>query len=135
MPTVFPDLLVPFLAPLILRVVVGLVFISFGIRAWRRAGTLAHVSVPVVGAQAWVPYLAGFLLIALGVMFLAGWYTQVAALIGILGMVKYAVYRKWWPHMVEEYYPISPLAAALIGAICTSLLISGAGLHAFDVYL
>lgn len=135
MPTVFPDLLVPFFAPFILRVAVGLVFVSIGIRTWRRAGTLAHVSLPFIGAQAWAPYLVGVLEVALGVMFLAGWYTQVAALIGILGSIKYAVYHKWWPHMVEEYYPLTPLSATLIAAICVSLLISGAGLHAFDVYL
>jgi uncharacterized membrane protein YphA (DoxX/SURF4 family) len=135
MPTVFPDLLVPFLAPFILRAVVGLVFVSIGIRTWRKAAHLAHVPVPVVGARAWVPYLVGFLEICLGVMFLAGWYTQAAAAIGILGSIKYAAYHKWYPHMLVEYYPLTPLSAALIAAICVSLLVSGAGLHAFDVYL
>mgnify|MGYP001570389592 CR=1 FL=1 len=132
---VFPGLLLPFLAPTILRVVIGLVFIGLGIRTWRHAQRLANVEVPVVGSRAWVPYLAAFFEITLGLMFIAGWYTQVAALIGALGTIKYAVYYKWWPHMLEKFYPISPLAAGLMGAICFSLLISGAGAFARDLPL
>ncbi len=131
----FPSVLYPFLAPLLLRLVVGLVFVGIGVRTWRKSRHLATVAVPVVGAQAWVPYLAGLLEIALGLMFIAGWYTQIAAIIGLLGTIKYAVYYKWRPHMLEEFYPISPLAAVLIGAICFSLLISGAGALAQDLPL
>ena len=132
---VFPGILIPFFAPLLLRVAVGVVFVCIGIRTWRRARELAAIPLPLIGAQAWMPYLAGVLEIALGLMFVAGWYTQVAALLGLVGMVKYAVYRRWCPRLIEGYFPISALAAVLIGAICVSLMFSGAGLHAFDIYL
>src|SRR5262245_3349941 len=125
---VFPQLLLPFFAPFILRVVVGLVFVAIGIRTWRKAQHLGQVPIPIFGApMAWVPYTTGFFEIILGLMFITGWYTQIAALIGLLGSFKYAVYYRWYPHMLEEYYPISPLAATLLGAICLSLLVSGAG--------
>jgi uncharacterized membrane protein YphA (DoxX/SURF4 family) len=132
---VFPSLLYPFFAPLILRVAVGLVFVWLGVRTWRRAGRLAGVVLPIIGKQAWAPYVAGLFEIALGLMFLAGWYTQVAAILGIVGMIKYAIYHKWWPHVMEEYLPVSPLAIILIAVICLSLLVSGAGALAQDLPL
>ena len=68
-------------------------------------------------------------------MFLAGWYTQIAAILGILGMLKYAAYRRWWPQALAEYFPIGPLSAFLIAMICLSLLISSPGAFAQDLPL
>ncbi|HEV7449402.1 MAG TPA: DoxX family membrane protein [Candidatus Paceibacterota bacterium] len=131
----FPMLLYPFFAPLILRVAVGLLFVGVGVRTWRHAARLAEVSVPVLGKQAWVPYFVGLFELALGLMFLAGWYTQVAAIIAIIGVIKYAVYRRWWPQVLAGYFPVSPTTAVLLAVICLSLLISGAGAFAQDLPL
>jgi len=132
----FPQLLVfGIFAPTLLRVVIAIIFAYVGLHTWRRAAHLAHVRLPIVGAQAWVPYVAGLAELALAAMFLVGWYTQIAALLGIAGMIKYAMYRRWWPQAGAEYLPFSSGVAILVSIICLSLLLSGAGQPAFDVYL
>lgn len=132
----FPDLLVlGFFAPTVLRVAIACVFACIAWRTWSKADHLGRVALPFIGARAWAPYLAGSAETLLAFMFLVGWYTQIAALIGILGTIKYVCYKLWWPRMLEEYYPMAPWTVFLMSAICLSLLLSGAGALALDLPL
>src|SRR5581483_5512105 len=130
----FPQLLVyGFFAPTIVRVAVALVFAYLGWRTWRRARHLGGVPLPIIGAQSWLPYVAALAEWALAAMFFVGWYTQIAALLGLVGVLKYFIYWKWWRRAQFEYVPFSATTVLLVGAICLSLLLSGAGAHAFEL--
>jgi uncharacterized membrane protein YphA (DoxX/SURF4 family) len=132
----FPSLLTyAFFAPALLRLGLVCVFGYVAVRTWRRAAHLSRVPLPLIGAQAWAPYAAAIAEAALGLMFLAGWYTQIAAILGILGMIKYAAYRVWRPEVMREYFPLSGSAALLVALVCLSLLLTGAGAWALDVPL
>lgn len=124
-----------YFAPTILRVTLALLFFYLAARTWQRARHLGNVRLPLIGAHAWLPYLAGAVEAVVAVMFLVGWYTQLAALLSILGMIKYAAYEHWSPEVQKEYIPFSPTVAFLVAMISISLLFSGAGAFAFDIPL
>jgi hypothetical protein len=132
----FPSfLLFSFFAPTLLRLGLACVLGYMALYTWRRAGHLAQVPLPLIGAQSWAPYLASVAEAALGLMFLVGWYTQIAAILGLLGMLKYVAYRLWWPKVLGEYFPFTGVAALLFAVMCLSLLLSGAGALAYDLPL
>ncbi|MGH7141849.1 MAG: hypothetical protein ACREGH_04450 [Minisyncoccia bacterium] len=133
---VFPGLLTyTFFAPTILRLAVAITLFIMAGHTWRHRQHLMHVRLLWLAPEGWMPYVATLGECILGVFFFIGLYTQVAAIVGIVGMVKYAIYRHWWPDMVTEYFPIAPGTAWLIAIICLSLLLTGAGAGAFDIPL
>jgi uncharacterized membrane protein YphA (DoxX/SURF4 family) len=120
------------LAHAILRVFVGLVFLTLAYRHYRRRGEVKKRL-----AATW-PRLASLVAIKLvlfelvvGLMFIAGFYTQIAALLAVLFSLKMLVFHKKLP------YPLMPQPMVfwlLIGA-SLSLFITGAGAFAFDLPL
>jgi len=133
---VFPSLLTyTFFAPTLLRLGVALILLWSAWQALRHRHRRAALPFHIFENAPWIPYVAALAEAALAAMFIAGWYTQIAALLGIAGALKYAIYRRWWPSALEVYFPISPGAAFLMFVICLSLLISGAGAVAFDLPL
>lgn len=129
----FPQLLIfSFFAPTVLRLAIAMVY------AWATWQAITHrkrVSVPFFDKQPWVPQLAAAVELALAAMFFFGWYTQIAAILSLLGAIKYAVLRRLRPQVLDAYFPLSPMATLLLVAIALSLLLSGAGALAFDVPL
>lgn len=130
----FPDLLVySLLAPFILRVVVGLIFVNLGILAFKNEkkrwvtslSTLQipkpEVAVKILGA---IEMIGGF-------MILVGAYTQIAALVlGLLTFAEaYVEYKD--PTILKRNF----VFYSLILAILLSLLLSGAGAFAIDLPL
>lgn len=120
---IFPGLLIPFLAPTLLRLAVAL---AFGGSAWAhfsRKGELKGM-----GVWLWA-IMAAELLVAISLAL--GAYTQVAALAALALCVAYAVYAKKYlravPYCRGEYI--------LLAVISLSLVLSGAGAFAQDLPL
>jgi uncharacterized membrane protein YphA (DoxX/SURF4 family) len=134
--TLFPSLLVySYYAPAVLRLGVAVVFAYSAWRAWSGRRNWAHAPLPIIGPRSWMPAVAAVLEFALAAMFFFGWNTQIAAILGIIGAVKYWAYRQWWPRALNAYFPISTGAAFLIAIICLSLLMTGAGAFGQDLPL
>jgi len=128
----FPDLLVlGFFAPTLLRVAVALVFLYGAWAQYSRLAELSHLSLPLVGRAPMAIWLSIAVHLAIGLMLFFGYYTQIAALLGILGSIKGMVWAKKYPRL----FPLCRLEYAFVLVICLSLLISGAGAFAYDLPL
>ena len=128
----FSDLLaLGFLAPTILRVAVGCLFLYAGYYHWTHRSTIGNISFPLIGRGEWIASASALAHVAVGAMFVFGYYVQIAALLGALSALKGLIMVKKF----EIVFPYSRSTYVLIIAISFSLLLSGAGLFAFDVYL
>ncbi len=130
----FPELLTySMLAPFILRVVAGIIFIDLGKLAlngeknrWLISLSAIKLPRPELGVK-----ILGILEILGGIMLLAGFYTQIAAL--VLAVLTFA-------EAFVEYKDPAILKRTLVFyvlllAISLSLLLSGAGAFAIDIPL
>jgi hypothetical protein len=127
--TPFPELLVyQFYAPTIVRIVAGLAFLFVAYLLYHRRHELAHAPLPVIGRAPWFIWIAAVVQGAIGFALLFGYYTQIAALVGMLISLKGVVFAKRFPKL----YPLCRLEFLFILAICASLMLSGAGALAFD---
>ena len=127
--SVFPEILFlsPFAATL-LRITVAIVFLYAAIMQARRIEILSEVPVPVLGKGAWIVWASVLFDTTIGVLLLVGLYTQVAALVGAIAIIKSIVFV---PSYLAQI-PVSRGAAALTAVILLSLLLTGAGAFAFD---
>jgi uncharacterized membrane protein YphA (DoxX/SURF4 family) len=115
----FPSLLVySTLAPLILRLALGLVFLDLGYF------NLKMRKVPLL-------YITGFLEVAGAIMLFFGYYTQIAAL-GFALLTGIELYIEWKNENILKGDLVFYL---LLFAISLSLLLSGAGAFAKDLPL
>lgn len=128
----FPDLLTfSFFAPTIIRMAAGLVFLYVAFAQWKRVEEIAHMRFPLVGAGAWIGWISIFFHAGIGAMIVCGFYTQIAALVGIAGLIKSFFLLTWYPRLI----PMNRISLLLLVAICLSLLFSGAGAFAYDLPL
>ena len=128
----FPDLLIySFFAPTILRVGVAIVFLYGAYVQYSRIEELSHLELPVFGRAPWAIWLSILAHVAIGLMLLLGYYTQIAAILGLLGGIKGVVYAKKYPRL----FPLCRLEYGFVILICFSLLLSGAGAFAYDLPL
>lgn len=130
----FPELLVySMLAPFILRVVVGLIFLDLGFLLFKseKERWLSSLSVLRVPKPETVIKILGAIKIAGGIMLFAGFYTQIAAL--ILAIIIFAeTYIEFKdPKILKRNF----VFYVLILTILISLLLSGAGAFAIDLPL
>ena len=133
----FPNLLVlGFFAPTLLRIAAAGVLFYLAYFYITRREEIGRAHFPIIGAVG--PQIAWLMATVAGLIgagFLFGYYTQVMALLGMLGMVKYAVYSRFYPHLMALRFPLSTSTMLLFFVICISLLISGAGAFAYDLPL
>lgn len=130
----FPDLLTyGLLAPFILRVVAGLIFVNLGILVfknekdrWLSSLTVLKIPNPKIALK-----VLGAIEIAGGIMFILGFYTQLAAL--VLGLLTFAeAYTEYKdPLILKRNF----VFYTMLLAITLSLLLSGAGAFAIDLPL
>jgi uncharacterized membrane protein YphA (DoxX/SURF4 family) len=127
---VFP---IQFLAPLaytVLRLCVGLIFIYLGQSHLRKRHVLKYVfAVPLFPYGLAVAWYVGIAELIIGTMFILGWYTQIAALLGMAYAIKLIILQKRFAHPLISK---RQFLALLLGA-CLSLFITGAGIFAFDL--
>jgi uncharacterized membrane protein YphA (DoxX/SURF4 family) len=130
----FPDLLnYSLLAPFILRLVAGLIFIDLGVLAFRneKESWLASLSVLKIPNPKLAIKILGGIEIAVGIMLILGFYTQVAALVLALLVFAetYIEYKE--PLLLKRNF----VFYLMLLAIVLSLLLSGAGAFAIDLPL
>lgn len=130
--SLFPQLL--FLAPFsttILRVSAGIVILLIAWIHISKREELSHIDFFVVGRGAWIPVVAAILEFAIAAALIAGIYVQLAALFGALAGLKSLIWKSRYP----AFFPLPQSTSALFFVICLSLVMSGAGIFAFDLPL
>jgi uncharacterized membrane protein YphA (DoxX/SURF4 family) len=125
----FPGLLYPFFAPLILRALVGLVFLYIAYGQYRHREKISALNILIVGKS--FTALAIIFHVLVGGMLLFGYYTQIAAILAIIGLFKGWWLNRRYPSVV--ILPSSTIVVVIV--ICLSLLVSGAGALAQDLPL
>ena len=128
----FPDLLVySLLAPFILRLVAGLIFINLGVltfknekERWFSSLTILRIPNPKLAVK-----ILGAIEIASGVMLVLGFYTQIAALILALLTFAEAYVEYKDPTVLKRNF----VFYIMLLSIVLSLLLSGAGALAQDL--
>lgn len=130
----FPDLLTySLLAPFLLRVLAGFVFINLGAMAFKNEKERWAISLSTLRIPN--PKLAvkilGIIEIAGGIMFLIGFYTQIAALILALLTFSEAYVEYKDPAILKRNF----VFYIMLLVIMLSLLLSGAGAFAVDLPL
>ena len=129
---IFPDLLTyGFFAPTLLRLAAALMFAVVAYRQWSRRSEIQQTSLLIVGKNGWWVWISIFAHAALAVLLALGYYTQIAALLGMLAAIKHFVFK----HRYPEVFPLSRGTYFLIAVICLSFLLSGAGALAMDLPL
>lgn len=129
----FPDLLAfGLIAPLLLRLAVGALFLNAGLKKLRRTTWVTELFARLNLTPA-SSYAIGFgiLEVASGLLLVVGLFTQIAALVTAL-ISLFALYCK---RTHPEQTPGSSGAFLLLFVISLSLLFSGAGFLAFDLPL
>jgi len=121
-----------FFAPALIRVTVALVLLFVVWRMHKTKAVILATNLPVVGKPAeWM------ILLSMAVMFLTsaalffGYYTQIAALVGMLLALKHGLFARRYPTVI----PLSTASYILIFVMCASLVLSGAGALAYDLPL
>ena len=131
---VFPDLLnYSLLAPFILRLVIGVIFLDLGMLKFKSEKQRWLASFETLGLRPttlFVP-LYGLLQIVGGLMLIAGLWTQVAALAFVI-FTGAELYIEW---SAREVLKRDMVFYLLVFVISLSLLLTGAGAYAIDIPL
>lgn len=132
MESLFPNVLFLTDAGLfLLRVATGIVFLTWGYALLEpaRRRMLAEELQVFGGYANLAVWLLALIEVGIGLLFVAGFLTQLAALIGLLLSVKFFFLRHKYPSLSSE----SGLLYLLLIAVCIHLFVSGAGLWAVDI--
>jgi len=130
----FPELLVySLLAPFILRVVVGIIFIDLGFllfkgekERWLNSFRALRIANPILAIK-----ILGVIEIIAGIMLILGFYTQISAL--ILAIITFA--ETYIEYKESAILKRNLIFYIILFAILLSLLLSGAGAFAIDLPL
>lgn len=128
----FPQLLTyGFFAPTLLRAAAALVFLYMAYIVYQHRAQAAQTPLPIVGVQSWAPGFTIAVYTAIGLMLLAGYYTQIGAILGAIAAFK----ELFWGKRLQMLFPLSRSTSFLLLVVCLSLLVTGAGALAFDLPL
>jgi uncharacterized membrane protein YphA (DoxX/SURF4 family) len=129
----FPELLYvsQFFAPTLLRVAVGVTFFYLAYTQYRRRDEIAELELPIFGRNSWWYVLSIIFNMVVGAMLFFGFYTQIAALLGMVGCLK----GLWLNRRHPEVVILSNGTVVLLVVILFSLFLTGAGAFAFDLPL
>ena len=134
---VFPDLLfLQLLAPFLIRVAVGVMFIWIGYSyLFRDMSAVTDQLQTIVKSKArFFVWFGGLFEIVTGLFLIAGFLTQIAAIAGMLIAID-ALVGKWKYSELDKVLRYSKQFYILIFIASLSLLFSGAGAFAFDLPL
>ncbi|HVY73110.1 MAG TPA: DoxX family membrane protein [Candidatus Paceibacterota bacterium] len=121
-----------FFAPTLLRVAVAVLFAYHAQHTFKTHSTFANTRLPIIGKPGIVlVYVITIAYTILAAMLFFGWYTQIAAIVGGIAMLKHA----WFAREYKLYSPLSRSAYLLAAVMCISLLVTGAGALAMDLPL
>jgi putative oxidoreductase len=128
----FPTLLsLSFFAPVLLRIVVGIIFIRFGVRTLGGNFHEEALALEYFGVlpRKLLVYCIGAIQIGGGLMLLVGFLTQIAGLVMGVGSLIAAVLAA----SQSDVYSYTPTYFLLLAVICISLISFGAGAFAIDL--
>lgn len=125
----FPIQFLALFAYFLLRVCVGWICISLGLRHLRFTRDLRHSTAPIWPIPASLIYTLVLSELTLGLMFIVGWYTQYAALGGI---ALATIMLIWHKRCTPIGIPPRIFYVLFLGT-AVSLFITGAGAFAFDL--
>lgn len=128
---IFPGLLLPFVAPLLLRIGVAIAFAAVAYMQWARRNDISQIDFPIIGKNSWWVWVSVAVHLLVAMMLIFGSYTQVAALLGALLSIKQVFWARRYPLM----FPLGRAAGLLMLLISLSLVLSGAGALAQDLPL
>ena len=121
-----------FFAPTLIRITVALVLLFVVWRMHETKSAILATTLPIVGKPAeWMLLLSMAIMILTSAALFFGYYTQIAALAGMVLALKHGLFAKRYPTVI----PLSRTAYLLVFVICLSLLLSGAGALAYDLPL
>lgn len=128
----FPELFTfSLIAPFILRVVLGFIFLNLGSLKLgkEKPGWISSFQILNIRPAGFFTSLLGIVEIIGGLLLIAGAYTQVTALVlGATALMELFIeYRE--ESILKRDFPFY----LLLTAICASLLLTGAGLFAIDI--
>lgn len=130
--SVFPELLfLSPLAPTLLRLGAGAVFLLLAWDHFERREELGRDRFIVVGSGAWIPIAAAIVELCIALALLLGAYLQVAAIFAAGAALKQFVWSAHYP----RFFTLSRTSSALLFVIALSLIFTGAGAFAFDLPL
>lgn len=130
----FPDLLTySLLAPFILRLVAGLIFIDLGVLLFKKEKErwLASLSVLRISNPNLAIKIIGGIEVVGGIMLILGFYTQIASLVLTLFVFAETYIEYKQPEILKRNF----VFYIMLLAIVLSLLLSGAGAFAIDLPL
>lgn len=130
----FPELLAySMLAPFILRVILGFIFIDLGILKFREEKKRWQESFETLGLRPATLFVPLYALIQVlgGLLLLVGLWTQVAALVFVIS-TGIELYIEW---SAREVLKRDMVFYLLLFVISLSLLLTGAGAYAIDIPL
>ncbi len=117
------------LAYFILRLTVGLVFLSLARSHWRHRQELStELNRPFIPGTGAITVLI-FTEILVGTLFIIGLFTQLAAALALVIALKFLLFRSYFTH---QSFPTPQTLFLLIG-VSVTLFITGAGVLAFDL--
>jgi len=130
-----PDLLyLAVLGPFILRIAVGIFFLSRGytnLMREKRQELASALRVEWGSLGTFFVWYLGATQVLVGLSLMLGYYTQIGALVGIIVALKLLFFKKKYPVIA----PYSGTLYLIVAAVCLSLLLTGAGGFAFDLPL
>ena len=130
--SLFPQLLfLTPLAPTILRLSVGVIFVLMAWDFFERREELGRLHYIVLGKGEWIPIISALVAAIIGAGLIGGIYTQASALLGALFALKALVWRRRY----ATFFVHSATTDWLLLVICVSLIFTGAGAFAFDLPL
>lgn len=120
-------------APAILRLAAACVFFYLAYRHFKHKKEVAHeLSVLSHEVAVWVLGLYMLIEIAVGIGLLIGFWTQLTAIVGAIICAKNLLLKR----SLQNLVPLSKITYILLGAICLSIMLTGAGiLFAIDLPL
>lgn len=134
---IFPDLLfLQILAPFLLRVAIGVMFIWIGYSYLfkDREALILQVSKRFPKLGKFSVLSGGVFEIITGVFLVAGLLTQIAAIVGVLIAID-ALFVKFFYKELDKVMKYSKMFYILVLIISLSLIVSGAGAFAIDLPL
>ena len=129
----FPQLLTySFFAPTLLRITAALTLLFIVWRMQQTKEQILATELPIIGKPAtWMILLSMALTGLAGVGLFLGYYTQIAAIVGMVIALKHGLFANRYPKVI----PLSKAAYIFLFVMCLSLLLTGAGALAFDLPL
>jgi uncharacterized membrane protein YphA (DoxX/SURF4 family) len=114
----------------ILRIVVGYIWCQLAITHYReRTSLVTSLSIPFIPSSKTAVAMIILTESVIGMLFILGLGTQIAALLAILWCIKLLVLRKYFSH---KSFPDTRTTVLLL-TIAIALFITGAGIPAFDL--